>query len=179
MNISNLNEDQLLAAMKDIMAAARDHGLVGWGGDCWSTAAAMNKALFGAECTYVAAVNRPLSEAAIFIGHVAIKVPANPSCGRLYDMLFDADGTPKSLEEIEAWGMLDPDDTDWQEMAYDNGIDWDDNSPFDAEIIFPDESTLARFGSPKRIEELTNIIEECANSLQINLPEKTSQSPSI
>lgn len=178
MNLLNLNEAQLTDAMKDIMSAAKAHGVTGWGGECWATAIAMNKALFCGGATYVIAFNAPLAEAGIYIGHAAIKVPADPQAGREFDLLFDADGKPKSLDEIEAWGMLDPDDSDWRDLAQEHNVNWDEDSAFCAEISMPDDAFMSSMTSIDNTEELINIIEECANSLQIESSTLNFRTPS-
>ena len=87
----------------------------GFSGACAEAAIAINNVLFDGEGTLVAAVNKYLWEKdGRMIGHVAVYYEPDGS-------YWDAEGE-KDWEEIESWGMLDPEDSDYgfsnEEMAY-------------------------------------------------------------
>jgi len=84
------------------LAEAKRQGLRMGGGDCGYSAVAINRELFKGQGTYVAAYNTALmAKTGDFAGHLVV---------RFEDQLWDAEGT-HAAEDIEAWGMLDPEDT--------------------------------------------------------------------
>ena len=104
-----------------ILGHAKEEGLSGWGGECGEVAIAINELLFGGRGQLVAAINVPMWK--IFdrlVGHVGVR-DANGS-------IWDADGTyddEEDKEEFRAWGMVDPDDDDFdvsEEEAYEAEI---------------------------------------------------------
>ncbi len=87
----------------------------GFSGVCAEAAVAINNVLFDGEGTLVAAVNKYLWEKdGRMIGHVAVYYEPDGS-------YWDTEGE-KDWEEIESWGMLDPEDPDYEfpneEAAY-------------------------------------------------------------
>jgi len=87
----------------------------GFSGACAEAAVAINNVLFDGEGTLVAAVNKYLWEKdGRMTGHVAVYIDSEGS-------YWDAEGE-KDWEEIESWGMLDPEDGDYgfpnEEAAY-------------------------------------------------------------
>jgi hypothetical protein len=113
--------------------------MYGFGGECAETAIAINDVLFNGKGKIVAAVNKWLWEnEERIVGHVAVEWNGT---------YWDSEGE-KEWEDIESWGMLDPDDED-----YDFGDDKEQNA-YEVEKIYPDK------------EELIDLFGGC------NLPEK-------
>jgi hypothetical protein len=121
----------------------------GFSGTCAEAAAAINNILFDGEGTLVAAVNKHLWEKdGRMTGHVAVHYKPAGS-------YWDAEGE-KDWEEIESWGMLDPEDPDYgfpnEEAAY--------------EVIRLEPTTeelLERFGScsyPEKVRQLLQAKDE-------------------
>lgn len=76
----------------------------GFGGRCYAAAKEINEKVFDNKGLLVAAVNKFWYLRGRFLGHVAV----------LYDGVYwDADARPKTWEDIESWGMLDPEDEDF------------------------------------------------------------------
>ncbi len=89
----------------EIKRAIRQLALDGFGGACFNAAQIINAEVFGGKGRIVAAANKFWLEKGRFIGHVAV----------LYNETYwDADAKPKEWEDIEAWGMLDPEDPDYE-----------------------------------------------------------------
>lgn len=103
-----------------VIARAKDNGFSGFGGGCFKAAAAINAALFGGRGTVVGAFNETLMKAdGRLVGHMAVLVDG---------AYWDADGEPKEWEDVESWGMLDPEDPDYAEFAGEHGLAWDDEA---------------------------------------------------
>jgi hypothetical protein len=100
----NMSAEQRLEAVATILAAAREDGFEGFGGNCFAAAIALNRVLFGGKGTLVAGLNEFFLAKGHPIGHGAV----------LHDGIYwDADGRPKDADDIESWGMLDHLDPDW------------------------------------------------------------------
>ena len=97
-----LTDDQRL----DVLGEALDRGAQGWGGMCGAAARAMNRVLFDGKGTLVAAVNQHLWKRGRPVGHIGI---------RHRGIVWDLEGTYEgdAIEEFLAWGMLDPEDADY------------------------------------------------------------------
>jgi hypothetical protein len=88
--------------VQDILNAAR---LDGWAGQCFVAAYAINQVLFGGKGELVGSYNEALmNRDARFTGHVAVKFDG---------VYWDSDGRPKSIDDIESWGMVDSEDPDY------------------------------------------------------------------
>lgn len=95
--------------------------LFGFAGFCGNAAIQINQKIFNNQGKYVAAVNKFLwRNHNRAVGHVAVEYNGN---------FWDSDARPKKQEEIESWGMLDPEDSDYSEYegwtektAYE--VDW-------------------------------------------------------
>lgn len=118
-HLQTLTPDEMADAINEIIADACDNGFSGWGGGCWSAAVAINRILFESRGTVVTALNAPFAAAGRRIGHCAVLV------GETY---WDADGKPKSFEDVESWGMLDHSDTDWIKAAKRLQVTWNDEA---------------------------------------------------
>lgn len=134
--LAAMPDGDFAAAYAQIMQAARQHGLHGFGGECWAVAVAINQVIFGGTGTVIAGLNNPLFEAAgITVGHAAVS--ARGAC-------WDADGRPKEENEVESWGMLDCGDSDRRAVFEDAGLELTEGSAADAGIWnFRDEEKFS------------------------------------
>lgn len=91
----------------------------GFSGNCGAAALAINEILFKNSGKLVGAFNSAFLKKGKPKGHIAV----------LYENNFwDSDGKPKSWEDIEAWGMLDPNDPNHKIEAEKLGISWTDKT---------------------------------------------------
>lgn len=90
--------------------------LNGFGGNCGRVAVAINRVLFDGKGAYVVATNPHISKAfgRTFMGHVVVEWKG---------VLFDATGAIEDEESVEAWGMVDPEDSDWEFLTDDEAHD--------------------------------------------------------
>lgn len=117
----------------------------GMGGLCGQAAVAINRAVFQNQGQLVGCFNRAFYDVGRLTGHVAVFANGN---------YWDADATPKELEDIESWGMLDLSDPDYQEFADQYSIDWNDDTAEDVITVrMPEKDVIAAFGSD-RIEKM-------------------------
>lgn len=126
--------------IREAIAAARELGLEGFGGSCGEAAVAINRVLFDGRGTLVGAFNEAFLDHGRLLGHVAVFVDGT---------YWDADGRPKPLDEVEAWGMLDPQDPDYAGQAAAAGIAWDDDAASEVAVVEFDgeDEVLERFGA--------------------------------
>lgn len=81
-----------------ILRIAEELGFRGFNGRCAAAAMAINRVLFQNKGVYVIAVNEYLwTHHKHFAGHVLV---------RFNDVLWDADGRPKTMNDIDDWGDL-------------------------------------------------------------------------
>jgi hypothetical protein len=99
--ILNADADERRETLMDILQTAR---LDGWAGKCFAAAVAINRALFGGEGELVVAHNGPMAARGQFLGHAAVRYDGE---------IWDADGKPKTEEDVTSWGMLDSQDPDY------------------------------------------------------------------
>jgi hypothetical protein len=88
----------------------RAAGLEGFGGRCGRVAIAINHVVFGDKGRYVIATNPAISKrkGSLFMGHVVVEWK-----GRL----FDATGVIEDEADVEAWGMVDHTDPDYDYLT--------------------------------------------------------------
>lgn len=149
-------DDDFREAFAAIVAEAKTLGLKGFGGECFAAAVALNRVIFDGKGSPIAALNGPLyEEAGHAVGHAAVSYR---------DACWDADGRPKGEEEIESWGMLDPEDSDYATIALDNSIAWDEEACHDAGIWeFETEAEfIEALTSPEEVERLESILRTAA-----------------
>lgn len=114
--VASLRGDELAEAVCEVARHARENGLTGFGGGCWAAAVALNRVVFGGQGSLVAGLNAPLMEGGVgAFGHAAVL---------FQDACWDMDGRPKEETDVEAWGMLDPEDSDYRDAAEEEGIAW-------------------------------------------------------
>ena len=129
-----------------ILTHAKENGLNGFGGACGAAAVAINRVLFDGKAELVGAFNEALWEKGEPLGHVAVIHD---------DIVWDADGRPKSLEDFESFGMLDPEDPDYQQLAAKLGIEWDDEVANTAVLVtYDDEAEVLEWFDPAGLEKM-------------------------
>lgn len=142
--LSRLTDAEFARVYGVILGIARDEGFRGFGGDCWSAALAINAVIFGGKGVYVAGLNAPLFGKKIAVGHAAVK---------LRGACWDADGKPKEIDEIESWGMLDPEDSDYKKLFRRHKLTWNDETAGDAGVWeFDTEAEFIRATPADRFE---------------------------
>ncbi|HSX23423.1 MAG TPA: hypothetical protein VLE97_11670 [Gaiellaceae bacterium] len=94
----------------------RAANLEGFGGRCGRVAIAINRVVFGDKGRYVIATNPHISRhrGQLFMGHVVVEWK-----GRL----FDATGGIDDEHGVEAWGMVDHNDSDYDYLTEDEAND--------------------------------------------------------
>jgi hypothetical protein len=101
-------------------AVIRAAQLDGFGGRCGRVAIAINHVLFDNKGRYVIATNPAINEhwrgrqAGMFMGHVVVEWK-----GRL----FDATGVIEDETDVEAWGIVDRTDPDYDYLTEDQADD--------------------------------------------------------
>jgi hypothetical protein len=154
----------VFAPLCRIIEIAADEGFVGFGGQCGIAAIAIRRVLFP-EGKVVGAVNRALfEEAGRMIGHFAVEFEGQ---------YWDADGEAKDWEEIESWGVFDPSDSDYADIALDAMIAWDDYAAGTASRIEPsDEKIIKAFGkdAERFLSEFTLILSDAKAVVMPNDP---------
>ena len=119
--------------------------LEGFSGACAEAAIAINNVLFDGEGTLVAAVNKHLwTKDKRMVGHVAVFFEPDGS-------YWDTEGE-KEWEEIESWGMLEPEDPDYNFNTEDEAYETVRLEPTEEELI-------EYFGGclyPKMVRQLNN-----------------------
>lgn len=151
-----------------ILRHAKELGFDGFGGRCGEAAVAIDRVLLSGKGELVGAFNAAFLDCDRLIGHVAVRIDG---------IIWDADAMPKALGDIETWGMLDTEDTDYREAAQESGIDWDDEAAEAVEIVTFDspEEVLERFGS-ENLEAMCALLER-AKALAADEPEPPEDEP--
>lgn len=157
--LAGLEGDDLATTYAAIMAEAKSLGVVGFGGECFAAAAAINRVLFGGAGSLVAGLNAPLfEEAGQIIGHAAVLFRG--AC-------WDADGHPKGEDEIESWGMLDHQDAECQARFAEGGILCTEERAMDAgfwEFADETEYLAAVEAQPDSIEAIEAVLRNALNA---------------
>ena len=135
-----------------ILMEAKKLGFNGFGGECGEAAIAINDVIFDGNGVLIAAVNKAFFTHGSFIGHVAV----------YYNGIFwDADGVPKDETDVDHWGMLDYEDTDYQATASKCGFEWTEEAADTFEMIqFEDDSEVLEYFNSGKLNEMLNIIEQ-------------------
>lgn len=133
---------------------AKSMGFHGFGGNCGQAAVAINRVIFNNEGRLVGAFNEAFFEHGHYFGHIAVE----DSTGSFWD----ADARPKHLDDIESWAMLDTSDPDYEELAEQLGIEWNDETASAvATFQFEEQEILETFGSDK-LDAMCNLLEEAS-----------------
>lgn len=132
-----------MEALSDRLSAAQCNG---FGGGCFSFASLAKTRWFPDrdDVKVVAAFNAYAYAHGAVVGHAALELPDGHG-GFVY---LDGDGYPKAWEDIESWGMLDPEDPDWAEFAEDRGETWDDDKAMGVIQVYPDPPQLQAWIDP-------------------------------
>lgn len=111
--------------------------LDGFSGRCGRVAIAINRVVFGDKGRYVIATNPHISKhrGRLFIGHVVVEWK-----GRL----FDATGGVADEHAVEAWGMVDYNDSDYNYLTEDEAND--------GQLHYIDDLYRSRAAQEKAIE---------------------------
>lgn len=114
----------------------------GFGGLCGQAAVAINRVVFANQGQLVGCFNRAFYDHTDrMTGHVAVLVNGQ---------YWDADGRPKSGDDIEEWGMLNVNDSDYAAFAEEFFIDWNDETASDVIWVeMSEDEVLAAFGRDK------------------------------
>lgn len=127
-------------------------GFYGFSGLCGQAAVAINRSLLAGRGTIVGAFNAAFYARGRAIGHVAVQVG---------DAYWDSDARAKGVDDVTAWGMLDPDDPDYAEAAARLGIAWDDAAAEAVTfVILTEAEALALWGS----DSLEGLLEDLAHA---------------
>lgn len=134
-----------------IIRAARSEGFEGFGGACGEAAVALNRVLFDGRAEIVGVFNEAFFDRGRLIGHVAV---------RIGDVYWDADASPKTLDDIEHWGSLDPHDVDYAEQASEAGIGWDETAATEiVTVAFDSDREVLQHFDTGLIPALTTALE--------------------
>jgi len=92
----------------DISEKIQSLDLEGFGGFCGDAAIKINNKVFDGKGRYVIAANKFIWEKHhSVVGHVAVEHNG---------VYWDSDAEPKDREDIESWGMVDPEDPDYMDL---------------------------------------------------------------
>jgi hypothetical protein len=119
---AKLDRDIAVALKKPAMSLKRADAIIraaqleGFGGRCGRVAIAINHVVFGGQGRYVIATNPHISKhrGQPFMGHVVVEWK-----GRLFDATGGIDDEPS----VEAWGMVDHNDPDYDYLTEDEAND--------------------------------------------------------
>lgn len=144
-------EDRAIAVLR----RAREAKLRGFGGECAEVAIAINDVLFNDEGILVAAVNKWLWEnEGRMVGHVAVE------WNRSY---WDAEGK-KEWENIESWGMLDPEDPDYDFGTEDSELKVERAN--EVERVAPSKEELVEYFGGCNLSDLIRKLETIDSNLE-------------
>jgi hypothetical protein len=122
----------------------RAANLIGFGGQCGRVAIAINHVLFGGKGRYVVATNPAINERwkrqrdGMFMGHVVVEWKKR---------LFDATGVVEDENDVEAWGMVDHTDPDYDYLTEEQALD--------GQLHYIDDVYPSRAAQEKAIESGT------------------------
>jgi hypothetical protein len=146
--MQSLDHDHIAAVLR----RAAQLGLYGYSGYCAAAAVAINRVIFDGKGEIVGAFNEAFSDEATLIGHVVV----------CYDDVFwDSDARPKDADDIESWGMLDPEDTDYKKRALELGIAYNDLTAGTAAFFaLDDEEELFSHFDRSRLDQYVAILRQ-------------------
>lgn len=124
MNLLNefQDNDTLIDCALSIIQEAKKNGFHGFSGYCGQAAILINQCLFDNSQTLFGAFNQALAENEHHIGHVACLIDLPD--GSYF--ILDADAIVKTIDDIEHWGMLDKEDSDYRHLFDRNLIEKSD-----------------------------------------------------
>ena len=112
------------SSMSDDDISEKIHSLDirGFGGYCGDAAIRINKEVFGGSGKYVIAANKFIwDNHHSIVGHVAVEHDG---------VYWDSDAEPKDREDIESWGMVDPEDPDYTDLS-----GWTEEAAYEVEWL--------------------------------------------
>lgn len=175
MNLLSLPHPQMVEALDAILTEARSRGFKGFGGECGEAAVAINRVLFAGAGSIVAGLNVALQEHGRFVGHFAVCID-DKAHGLMH---IDCDGSLKNEDEIESWGMLDPDDLDWHEFAQAHGFEFtEDVAEGAAMFAFDNEAEVLRLMPGTGLDAKVAIPEDALRA-HIQPPERTKNAVAL
>jgi len=144
-----LTEKDLVYAIPVIRKAA-SMGFNGFGGNCFAAAVALNRVLFAGKLAYFLAVNDALYAAGRTIGHVTLFVKDAKGTRRH----IDADGRIKADIDVESWGRLDVEDSDYERIAAELGVKWNEDTAESVALFEATETMIMQAATLQLISEL-------------------------
>lgn len=118
------DNDTLIDCAMSIVQEAKKNGFNGFSGYCGQAAILLNQCLFDNSQTLFGVFNQALADNEHHIGHVACLVDLPD--GSYF--ILDADAQVKTIDDIEHWGMLDSQDSDYQHLFDNYLIEKSDNN---------------------------------------------------
>lgn len=161
LNLLSLPREDRLNAISAIITKANSYGMDGWGGACGVTALAMQQVLFSGQGEIVGGFNCAFAEKDEAIGHVVVRVPDEIE-GYLN---FDATGNPVPDENIDSWGMLDFQDSMWDDRARERGIEWNEEAAMEAALYVMTPEDVTKMLPAGDLEETMALLNDAARVL--------------
>lgn len=106
------DNDTLIDCAISIVQEAKKNGFNGFSGFCGQAAILINELLFDNSQTLFGVFNQALAENEHHIGHVACLIDLPD--GSYF--ILDTDAQVKTIEDIQHWGMLDSQDSDYRHL---------------------------------------------------------------
>lgn len=154
-NQKSFDNDILIDCAISIIQEANKNGFNGFSGYCGQAALLINECLFNNSQQIFASFNQALEENHHHIGHVACLIDLPD--GSYF--ILDADAELKSVEDIEHWGMLDSEDSDYQILFDKYGIEKTiDNFENVSEVVLTKDFILEHFNCSHIQEQKTILI---------------------
>lgn len=153
--------DLIIDCSISIIQEANKNGFKGFAGYCGQAATLINECLFDNKQQIFASFNKALEQNNHYIGHVAclIDLP-NESY-----FILDSDAQLKSIEDIQHWGMLDSEDSDYHILFEKHNIKkTSDNFEQVSELVLTHDFTLKNFNC-SHIEEQRKILLTSINNV--------------
>lgn len=140
------------------LARMKSAGFTGFGDQAPAAALALADALFPhQQVAFAGAFNRALHERSEFVGHVAIALPGET--GLVY---LDADGWPKTWEEIQSWGILPTADSDLIPPTHRMALTRDEQVAEDVIQVNLTRQDLEAMSSPELIARMRDVVRPAA-----------------
>ena len=170
MNILDYAKDatKIIDVTFDIIEDAAQHGFKGFGGYCAQAAVLINECLFDNQQKYYGAFNKALDEKNHWIGHVVCYVEFLDD----YYFIFDTDCEMKDFEDIEHWGMLDSQDTDYKKLFQQYHIAHTEENYETIIQKFLQEEDLRKHFSFESYQEQKNILMNSCQKILEKIPTK-------
>lgn len=162
-------------AIKSVMDLARSKGLQGMSGECGELAVAMKHVMFDGHADVVGGLNAEFEKNGLLIGHFVVQIDDE----ELGCINLDERGIPVSDDDVESWGMLDPEDEDWQEQARKHGFVLDENTAYESvRLAFDDDYDVLHNMKGSGLTEKMNILRRSMLELGFSpcpsIPKKTA-----